>query len=80
MKKKLDFIPPQGAVPAAVAEGEEFDLVCTWRVKGDGRVCLVKFGETDVDYDKEEKGRKGPYSKEANDMAHEPMNPKGESY
>jgi hypothetical protein len=43
--EKVEFHPPQNA---AVPEGEgaqEFDLVCTFRRKPDGRVCMTQFGD-----------------------------------
>lgn len=83
----IEFKPPEGSVPDSVRAGETFTLVCDFEVKGNGKVCMVKFGDTDVGYkaDKESPHR-GPYSKEAEDMASQPMtsdmNPgtKGESY
>lgn len=49
MKSKLvEFRPPDGAVPEGTGANEEFDLVCTFRVKDMGTVCLVKMGDTEM--------------------------------
>ena len=38
-------------------EGEEFDMVCTFRDKGDGRVCMTKFGEHDMPEPPKDEGK-----------------------
>lgn len=43
--RKVEFTPPAGATPEGVADGEEFDLVCTFRVKSGGTVCLIEMGD-----------------------------------
>ena len=43
--RRIEFTPPQGAIPEGVKDGEDFDLVCTFRVKG-SQVCLVMIGDT----------------------------------
>lgn len=42
--KRVEFPAPQGAVPEGTKDGEEFDSVCTFRVKGEN-VCLVVMGD-----------------------------------
>jgi hypothetical protein len=44
--KKVEFQPPKGAVPEGHEAGEDFDMVCTFRVKDNGSCCLVVMGET----------------------------------
>jgi len=43
--KRIEFTPPKGVVPEGTKAGEEFDAVCTFRVKPDGDVCLVMLGD-----------------------------------
>lgn len=44
--RQVEFTPPAGAVPEGTTSGEEFDMVCTFRVKDSGTICLVELGET----------------------------------
>lgn len=45
-QKRVEFTPPaEFALPEGVTEGEDFDAVCTFRVKGEGTVCLVQMGD-----------------------------------
>jgi hypothetical protein len=58
--KPIEFKPPQGVVPEGVGIGEDFDLVCTFRVKASG-VCLVQLGEIKLPgYDAKDKGGSKP--------------------
>jgi len=41
-KTRVEFTPP-GEAPEH--EGDEFDLVCTFRTKTDGQVCMTKWGD-----------------------------------
>lgn len=44
-EEKVEFVPPKGfTVPEH--EGTDFDLVCTFRVKDNGEICLTKLGDT----------------------------------
>lgn len=43
--KRIEFHAPPGVVPEGTKSGEEFDLVCTFRVKSSGEVCLVQMGD-----------------------------------
>jgi hypothetical protein len=45
--KKVEFTPPEGFTPPE-HKGDEFDLVCTFRVKEGGTICLIKLGETNM--------------------------------
>jgi len=66
--KRVEFTPPSGVVPEGTKSGEEFDLVCTFRVKPDGDVCLVMMGDTKMPgYAEREKG-KPSYKSEHDEM------------
>jgi hypothetical protein len=72
--KRVEFAPPEGSVPEGLGAGEDFDLVCTFRVKDNGEVCLVKFGDTDMpDTAKVGATTKGNYREMASDMANSSM-------
>lgn len=43
--RKIEFHAPAGVVPEGTKAGDEFDAVCTFRVKSDGSVCLVMMGD-----------------------------------
>lgn len=43
--KRVEFTPPAGVVPEGTTPGEEFDVVCTFRVKDGGTICLVEAGD-----------------------------------
>ncbi len=45
MKTKIEFSAPPGTIPEGTAAGEEFDLVCTFRVKSNADICLVVLGD-----------------------------------
>jgi hypothetical protein len=67
---KVEFTPPTGATPEGTEAGKEFDLVCTFRVKDDGDVCLVMMGDTKMEgYD--EKAERPSYRKYAKGMMDE---------
>ena len=44
--KRVEFTPPPGSLPEGKGIGDDFDLVCTFRVEQSGRVCLKTMGET----------------------------------
>lgn len=48
MAKRVEFRPPNGSTPEGLTEGEEFDSVCTFRVKKNGDICLVMLGDTQM--------------------------------
>ncbi len=66
--KKVEFDPPKGFVlPEGVQAGEEFDLVCTFRTKQDGKICLTQLGDTKMpgyDDKKESRPSYSGYTKE----------------
>ncbi len=43
--KRVEFEAPPGTVPEGTKSGEEFDLVCTFRVSKSGQVCLIQMGD-----------------------------------
>jgi hypothetical protein len=67
--KPVEFRAPDGVVPEGTSEGEDFDLVTTYRMKGDGNVCLVKIGDVDMPGEGKEKAKGSPdYSDMSQDM------------
>ena len=42
---KITFNPLKNSVPEGTAEGDEFDLVCTFKLESSGRVCLTQMGD-----------------------------------
>ena len=43
---RVEFRPPNGfSVPEGSEEKGEFDLVCSFRVKPDGMVCMTQLGD-----------------------------------
>lgn len=62
----VEFTPPSGSLPEGVSDGEEFELVCTFRVKGK-KVCITQMGDTKMPgY-----GSKPDYSDQAKSMQQE---------
>jgi hypothetical protein len=43
--KRVSFTPPDNSVPEGSGSGEDFDLVCTFRVCQNGEVCMTRFGD-----------------------------------
>jgi hypothetical protein len=76
-EERVEFVPPKGFnVPEH--EGTDFDLVCTFRVKEGGEICLTKLGDTampgygskdDKVEDKSKSESKPNYSTFASEMA-----------
>lgn len=70
--KYVEFTLPKGAaVPEH--EGDEFDQVCRFRDKGDGKVCMTKFGEHEMpepphDESKEQEGAEPSYKGMASEI------------
>lgn len=47
--KRVEFaLPDNFSVPEGMTAGEDFDVVCTLRLKPDGSVCLVMLGDTQM--------------------------------
>lgn len=57
-------MPPEGFhAPEGIEAGKEFDLVCTFRPSGDGKLCMTKLGDTNMPgYDGKDEERKPDYS------------------
>lgn len=51
--QRIEFTPPKNSLPEGVKEGQEFDLVLTMRLEKGGKVCVTKFGDMEMDYDKD---------------------------
>lgn len=68
--KRIEFNPPQGVVPEGTKAGEEFDAVCSFRVKNDGSVCLIQMGDEKMPgySDKDKSKGKPSYADEHQEM------------
>ena len=53
---KISFKPLPNAVPEGTADGDEFDLVCTFKLCGD-KVCLTQMGDVKAGEDGKTKYR-----------------------
>lgn len=54
--RQVEFAAPAGLVPEGTSVGEDFDVVCTMRLKPSGNVCLVKAGDIQMPgYDQKDK-------------------------
>ncbi len=51
----VSFRPPKGFMPpeAGDGEGDQFDLVCSFKVDPDGKLCMTKLGDHDMPVKKE---------------------------
>ena len=61
--ERVEFEVPAGAnLPAGSEAGQQFDLVCSFQAKGNGRtVCMTQFGDTKMPgYDDAEKAEHKP--------------------
>jgi hypothetical protein len=59
MSEKIEFTPPKGFhAPENVEPDKDFDLVCSFRAKEGGKLCMTKLGDTDCPGygDKKEEG------------------------
>lgn len=64
--QKVTFTPPMGAVPEGTGQGQDFDLVCTFRLEAGGKVCLTVMGEHRMPgYDKGKPEERPSYRQEA---------------
>lgn len=67
---KVELTPPMGVVPEGKQVGDDFDLVCTFRVEQGGRCCLTTMGNTPMPgYDGGETETKPNYGDMAKSMA-----------
>lgn len=66
--KQVEFMPPQGfTVPEGVSPGDSFDLVCSFKMKDSGMICMTELGDTKMpgyDDKQEERPSYGKYSEE----------------
>lgn len=70
--KRVEFQAPPGIVPEGTTPGEEFDLVCTFRVKDSGTVCLVEMGDQQMPGYDEKSESKPTYEAYSQSMTAEP--------
>lgn len=77
MKSKLvEFAIPEGfTLPEGAEPGEDFDLVCSLRVKAGGTLCLTKLGDVEMPgyNDKEPKTERPEYGQARQMMTGESM-------
>ena len=46
---RVEFRAPSGfQAPENIEQGKDFDLVCSFRVKPDGTICMTKLGDVDM--------------------------------
>lgn len=63
----IEFEPPAGFVlPESVQPGDSFSLVCDFKLKDSGKLCITQLGELDLDEPKEDK--REDYSKMTRQM------------
>ena len=64
--QKVEFQPPKDAsLPEGVQPGEDWDMVCSFRIGANSQICMTNFGDTDMPgYDKSESSEKKSYAKE----------------
>lgn len=69
----MEFTPPAGVVPEGTTPGEDFDLVCTLRMKEGGTVCIVKAGDVSMPGYDEKSESKPSYDDYSKPMMETPM-------
>ena len=63
---KVTFTPPKGVVPEGTNEGDEFDLVTTYKLEKNGSVCMTVMGDQQMPgYKDDEKPTTRQYKDEA---------------
>ncbi len=79
MNSKVEFTPPKEfTLPEGVEPGADFDLVCSFRVKKGGKICLVQLGETDMPGYEDDDESGPPKYGEAKEMMTAGMPPEGQ--
>ena len=55
--KRVEFAPPHGfTMPEGIDKNENFDLVCSFKMKDSGTLCLTMLGDTQMPgYDSSER-------------------------
>lgn len=61
-------IPKGASLPDGVEPGAEFDLVCTFKLETNGKVCMTKFGDTEMENENSGSESKPDYSGYAQNM------------
>lgn len=64
----VEFTPPKGVVPEGTKSDDTFDLVCTFKVRNDGKVCLTMMGDAKMYDDKKEEPKTRQYRDEGMGM------------
>jgi hypothetical protein len=66
--RRIEFEAPPGTVPEGTKAGEEFDAVCTFRVKSDGQICLVMLADEKMPgYSEKDQSKGKPSYKDEHD-------------
>ncbi len=68
--QKVEFVPPPSFSPPEGSNDGEFDIVCTFRTKGN-KICLVELGDTKMpgyDDSEDDSSSKPNYAGYAQDM------------
>lgn len=67
-------MPPEGFTPPAGSEGgKDFDLVCTFRAKEDGSLCMTMLGDAKMPGYDEDEDHKPDYKEYASGMQQQMM-------
>lgn len=68
--EEVEFEPPASfRLPENVKPGEEFDVVCSFKVR-DGKLCMTKLGDAEMPYGEEKgKGQKNRYGRNKPDYS-----------
>lgn len=75
-KKRVEFVPP---VEAPEHDGDEWDLICTFKANPDGKVCMTKYGDAPMpgygDKEDQKKDDKPSYAGMANTLMSQDVGP-----
>lgn len=67
--KRVEFHIPEGfTLPEGAEPGEDFDLVCSLRVKPNGTLCLTKLGDVEMPGYKDKDDKQRPEYGQARQM------------
>lgn len=62
---EVEFVPPKDFTPPEnTSQDKDWDMVCSFRTKPDGRICMTKLGDTDMPGYGSKKDQKHEESKE----------------
>lgn len=60
--KAIEFDAPKDfRLPEGKQSGDEFSLVCDFKMKPNGKLCLVKLGDQELDYAEDAGEKRGDY-------------------